>query len=237
MTMTSKFFTSTPAILFASLIPTGLLFAGNADKWYLESDAGINFQQDTFTTFLPSTNPINPVGETKFRPGERVDLKVGYNLNTWIAAELEAGFVYNSITSIASDPVSGVDFKQFPLMANMVLSRHISHNWSVYAGGGAGCIVSQWNCGINVREELSPGFPPVLLVIASPGPATTATDFLFGYQVLAGIKYDISRRWDFKVGYKFFATAEGHDWAMGSADVKTDATMSHSIFAALTYKF
>ena len=76
-------------------------------------------------------------------------------------------------------------------------------------------------------------FPPLFY----PGHAATATDFLFGYQALAGIKYDISRGWDFKVGYKFLATAEGHDWTINGVNVKTDPTMSHSIFASLTYKF
>jgi opacity protein-like surface antigen len=212
------------------MMPTGLLFGGDADSWYLETDAGVNFQQDTLTAFLPS-NPFNPFGETKFRPGERVDLKVGYNPNIWLAIELEAGFIHNDISSIGQDPVSGVDFNQFPIMANIDLSRHIFRNWSVYAGGGAGCIVSQWDCGIQAHNNFP--FPPSFY----PGHAATATDFLFGYQALAGIKYDISRGWDFKVGYKFLATAEGHDWTINGVNVKTDPTMSHSIFASLTYKF
>ena len=152
-------------------------------------------------------------------------------MNMWFAVELEAGFIHNDISSIGPDPVSGVDLNQFPIMANIVLSRHASRNWSVYAGGGVGCIVSQWDCGMQAHE-LFPN-PPTFY----PGHAATATDYLFGFQALAGIRYDISKRWDFKLGYKFLATAEGHDWMISGVEVQTDPTMSHSVFASLTYKF
>jgi opacity protein-like surface antigen len=214
-----------------SLIPAGSLFAGDAGTWYLDADAGINFQQDTFTAFLPSGNPVNPVGETQFRPGERVDLTVGYNANRWLAIELEAGFMHNDISSIGSASVSGVDFNQFPVMLNIVFSRHVFRNWSAFAGGGAGCIVSQWDCGMQLHYNFPS--PPS----ASPGHVATSTDYLFGYQALVGVRYDISRRWDIKLGYKYLATAEGHDWMISGVEVKTDPTMSHSLFATLTYKF
>lgn len=222
-----KSFSSTLAVIFACLIPADLLFAGDVGSWYIGVDGGVNFQQDAFTTFSQGLFS----GEARFAPGEQVDLKVGYNLNTWSAIELGAGFVHNSISSIGADSVSDVDFYQVPIFANIVLSRAIFQNWSVYAGGGVGGVVSQWDCGLLARSNFP--FPPILY----PGHADSETDFLFGYQVLAGVKYDIGKRWDVTVGYKFLATPEGHDWTINGMDVKTDPTMSHSVFAALIYKF
>lgn len=222
-----KLFSSTVAVIFAYLILANVLFAGDTGSWYVGVDAGINIQQNVFTTFDDS--PFS--GETRFAPGEQVNLKVGYNLNTWSAIELGAGFAHNGISSIGSDSVSDVDFYQVPILADIVLNRTIFHNWSVYVGGGVGGVVSLWDCGLSVR------YNPPNPFIFYPGHASTKADFLFGYQALAGVKYNVSKRWDFTVGYKFLATPEGHDWTINGMDVKTDPTMSHSIFAALVYKF
>jgi opacity protein-like surface antigen len=179
------------------------------------------------------------VGETKFRTGERIDLKIGYNLKSWWATEFEAGYIYNNISSIGSAPVGGIGFTQFPIMANVIFSRPVYRGWSVYAGGGLGGIISQWDCGIKFAVKA----PPIPIITYGPGAAATETDCLFGYQAMAGIKYVIGRNWDFSVGYQFLATAAGHDWKLndlnlsGNNTIKMDSTMSHSIIAALTFKF
>lgn len=227
------------AIAFAGLFSAGRLLSGDAGTWYLGTDAGVNLPQNTFTAFPRSPQfPYLPAGETKFRPGERVDLKVGYNIKSWCATELEAGYIYNSISSIGSVPVGGVGFTQFPIMANAIFSQPVYRGWSVYAGGGLGGIISQWNCGVKATIT---GFPPI--VHFGPGQSGTETDCLFGYQALAGIKYVLGKNWDLSLGYQFLATAGGHDWKLndlnlsGNNTIKMDATMSHSIVAALTFKF
>ena len=226
-------------VIFAGLFPPGLLYAGDAGTWYMGTDAGVNLQQTTFTAFPTSpAYPFLPVGETKFRPGERIDLKVGYNVKSWWATELEAGYIYNGISSIGSEPVSGVGFTQFPIMANVIFSRLVSRGWSVYAGAGLGGIVSQWNCGIKGPIRGFP-YPPTFGL----GATDTETDCVFGYQAIAGIKYVLSGNWDFSVGYQFLATTAGHDWKVnnwnfpGNNTITMDSTMSHSIVAALTFTF
>ena len=173
---------------------------------------------------------VNLVGETKFCVGELVDLKGGYNLEPWLAIELEAGFTHNSISSFGPDPVTNADFYQFPIMANIVLSRALYRNWSVYAGSGFGGVVSQWDCGL----QLHGAFP---VPFYYPSRANSDTDFVPAYQVLGGIKYAISGRWDFMVGYKFLGTTEGYSWTINGANVKTDPAILQSVFASLTYKF
>ncbi len=226
-------------VCFVWIFLNDRLFAGDAGTWYVGTDAGINLQQKTFTAFpISPPYPNLPVGETEFRAGERIDLKVGYNLKSWCATELQAGYIYNSISSIGSEPVGGVGFTQFPIMANVIFTQPVYRGWSVYAGGGLGGIISQWDCGVKATVT---GPPPS--VSFGPGPSATETDCLFGYQVLAGIKYVLGKNWDFSMGYQFLATAAGHDWNVNDLNlssnntIKMDSTMSHSFVAALTFKF
>jgi opacity protein-like surface antigen len=228
------------AIVFSGMLPTGQLFAGDAGTWYVGTDAGVKLQQKTFTALpISPLYPFLPVGETEFRPGERIDLKAGYNVKSWCATELEAGYIKNSISTIDSEGGGGVGFKQFPIIANVIFSSPVYRGLSVYAGGGLGAIISQWDCGVRVFS-----FPAVFPVFFSfPGPSPTETDCLFGFQAKAGIKYGFSKNWDFSVGYQFLATAAGHEWKLngvylpGNNTIRMDSTMSHSFFAALTYTF
>jgi opacity protein-like surface antigen len=228
------------AIVFSGMFPTGQLSAGDAGTWYVGTDTGVNLQQKTFTAFPISPQyPNLPVGETEFRAGERIDLKVGYNVKSWCATELEAGYLNNSISTIDSEHVGSVGFTQFPIIANVIFSSPVYRGLSVYAGGGLGGIISQWDCGVKVLS-----FPPLFPVFLSvPGPSATETDCLFGYQAKAGIKYVFSRNWDFSVGYQFLTTAAGHDWKLndvnlpGNNTIRMDSTMSHSFFPALTFTF
>lgn len=228
------------AIVFSGMFPTGQVFAGDARTWYVGTDAGVNLQQKTFTAFpISPAYPNLPVGETEFRPGERIDLKVGYNVKSWCATELEAGYINNSISTIDSDHVGGVGFTQFPIIANVIFSSPIYRGFSAYAGGGLGAIISQWDCG-EKTIFIPYGFPLIFHVL---GQSATETDCLFGYQAKAGVKYVFSRNWDFSVGYQFLATAAGHDWTLngvylpGNNTIRMDSTLSHSFFAALTFTF
>jgi len=221
--------------MVAGLFPSGLLLAGDTNSLYFDLDAGANFQQDTYTKYrAPAYIGIRPTGMARFSPGEALDLKAGYKLNPWLAVELAAGFMQNDIYSIGRFSVHGVDFTQFPLMANFVLSRELSKNWSVYAGGGAGFIVSQWDCGIQIFEKRHIGVPTIAY---HPAHIATANDLVPAYEAMAGIKYAISKSWSLKLGYQFMATTEGHNWTIAAVDVQTNPTMSHSLTLALSYSF
>jgi opacity protein-like surface antigen len=58
------------------------------------------------------------------------------------------------------------------------------------------------------------------------------TDFTFGYQAIAGVKYSLSERCDIGIGYKFLGTSD-HDLGGG---ISMDGTMTHSLLAAITIK-
>jgi opacity protein-like surface antigen len=216
--------------VLAILFSTGSLFAGDTNTWYVGTDAGVNFQREVLTSYSP--NQYFPAAETKFHPGERFDLKLGYNLRSWLAVELDAGLAHNGVSSYRGNSVTDVDFFQFPLMANLILSRQVWHNFSVYGGAGAGGIVGRWDGLAQVRFDFNPN-----VFRFETGRAEGDLDCVPGFQALGGIKYAIGDHWDLRLGYKFLSTTEGNDWTISGREVRTDVAVSQSVFAALTYKF
>jgi len=228
-----KFYTFALAFLVVSRFQSGLLLAGETNTLYFDVGAGANFQQDTDAKF--SGEPYTEMGKARFSPGEEIELKAGYKPYQWLAVELAAGFIQNNISSIGTYPVQGVDFTQFPVMANIVLSREVFRNWSVYVGAGAGFIVSQWDCALQPYVKISHnGLPSIGYY---PFHQTTASDLVPGYEAMAGIRYKLAKCWSLKLGYQFLATTEGHNWTIDSEEVKTNPTMSHSLTLSLTYSF
>lgn len=200
-------------------------FAEDRSGWYVGVEGGATFQQDlTFHVEPVVFRPYNI--SAAFDPGPCIRLRAGYDFNRFLGLELEAGYSENDIATLNGTPlpISGAVIRQVPVMANVVLTHPLSSRWSVYFGGGVGGVVSQWNLG--------PGPIYATLNVTSP-----ATDFTFGYQGTAGIRYELSHHWDCGIAYKFLGTAGHHEWAFGSESIVADPTFAHSIVASITFHF
>jgi opacity protein-like surface antigen len=220
----------------AAVPPLAAADTGSAGTWYVGTDAGVALQQQVggvkvngYPAQLVSTGPTI----FRFDPGERADLKVGYNITENWAVELEGGESDNGISTtphaIATPlpvpfghPTAPFDYGhlwQAPLLLSGIYKYSFTDKWQGYGGIGVGAVVSD-------------------LRLSNAYDRTDRADCRFGYQLQLGVKYLISSRWECALEYKFLGTT-GHEWNFGSdvGDVKTDATMSHSILLSVAYKF
>lgn len=151
-------------------------------------------------------------GKLSFDPGLRVDLSGGVQLARSWKAEVELGFIYNGGNSVGDEPLvsHNPDYCQVPLMGNVSYTLPLRGPVSAYVGAGIGGV---W--GVLWHDILG----------SEDGVA-------FGYQAFAGVKYALNEDLDLGLAYKFLGTTE-HD--LGSERV--DGAFSHSILAAITFKF
>ena len=185
----------------------------SANKLYFGADAGLALQQDV---------TVKDTGGAKisFDPGLRLDVAVGYHFTEALAAEFQTGVIYNSIDKYGGVSLSSVgvssDLYQIPLMANVIYKLPVGRTVTAYLGAGVGGVYSDFYTDVY-------GY----------GVGIHTTDFTFGYQGIAGVKYAINDRMDLGIAYKFLGTTD-HDLGSGA---KSDGTMTHSVLVAFTLKF
>lgn len=186
-------------------LASSLLAQDSPGRWYLGLDAGLALQQDL---------TVQDTGGARFEfdPGFRLDVGGGVHLSRSWKAELELGFIYNSVSSVGGESVGsgGPDYFQVPIMANVIYTLPLHGPISAYAGAGVGGVYGLLWTDLFGSED----------------------SFAFGYQGILGVKYALNDSLDLGLSYKLLGTIE-HD--LGAARV--DGALSHSILAAFTFKF
>lgn len=202
--------------------------AARAESWsdnlYLHADIGPAFVPNTTTKAIGvfGGSFFASQGRLEFDPGIRGDLSLGYNLTKSWAVELEAGAVWNPIQS------SENSFYQVPIMFKTRYQVSLNKSWKVYFGAGAGEVI-----GIFEGEFLDPNFHVPLRI--------SDMNTAFGYEAEAGIKYNLSRRFEIDLGYRFLGVNE-YDWNFQrrfayTVNLRTDDIFTHSAQLSLTWKF
>jgi opacity protein-like surface antigen len=152
-----------------------------------------------------------------FDPGVRFDVSLGYHLTKALAADFQTGFIYNSVDRIAGTSLSDIgasaDFYQIPLLLGLSYTVPIHGPIKGFLGAGLGGVISRFSGN-------------------SSGGNIDHTDFTFGYQGVAGIKYEFNDRMDVGLAYKFLGTTD-HDFGSGT---KSDGTMAHCIMVSFQMK-
>ena len=120
-------------------------------------------------------------------PGVRFGIAGGFNFNPFLGAEIETGFIYNSIKSVigpgGSVPVDG-SLSHVPIMANIVLRYDQPNSPFVpYGGGGAGGDLSIFSD--NAADD-------------------SDTKFNFAWQAFAGVRYKLNETMSLGFAYKYY---------------------------------
>lgn len=155
----------------------------------------------------------------------------GWQINRWIAAELETGAVYTHMDRIYDGGASGsahASLIDIPLTANLVLRyERPEHRWSGYIRGGFGAAGGRFSMsGADEGEATSRG---------------TDWDVVLAYRLGAGAGYRISNRWSVELGYELFGTG-GSAWDLHYEDGEPvrmgfDSVRVHSLQCAFKFQF
>ncbi len=145
-------------------------------KWYLGLDAGLALQPDITLKYAGGEDRL------VFDPGVRLGLSGGVHLHPSWRAELELGFIYNSVDARTQD------YFQMPILANLIYSVPLRGPFSAYAGAGVGGVYTVFWTDLWSTEE----------------------GLAFGYQGIAGVKYALNDGLDVGLSYKLLGTIE-HD--------------------------
>jgi opacity protein-like surface antigen len=140
--------------------------------------------------------------------GYRIGLAGGYNLNKWAAIELETGFIYNEFKDSNGDAWLGM----VPVLANAVFRYENKTKFVPFVGAGAGGAFSILDA-----------------------PIDSDTDFVFAWQLMAGVDYKIGENMCLGVKYKYFGTGDqSYDFGPG---IKLKDIVTHSVGVAFTWHF
>ncbi|HEY1788041.1 MAG TPA: hypothetical protein VGJ73_07795 [Verrucomicrobiae bacterium] len=152
--------------------------------FYAGTDAGLNLTSD-----------LNAPGVSiSLRPGVRGDGSVG---RAWkvadelsVAAELEAGILYNTLdkaTTGGQSIAAGGSLTDVPLLAHAVLRWQFHTHWIAYAGAGVGC-----------------AFSSLHLNAGGSNYGLNGTDVDFAWQGMTGVRYRFGSN-EIGLGYEYFS--------------------------------
>jgi opacity protein-like surface antigen len=185
---------------------------GQTNRLYLNAGAGVVIQQ--------SVN-IKGGDKIEFDRGFRFDAGLGCRCAKYLSAEIETGVIYTGIDKIGGITVSsyggGANLYQVPLVAGLVYRPSSQCPFKPYIGLGVGGVAT-------------------VVDLKTPLGNVNDADFAFCYQCMAGVKYDLGKRVELGLAYKFLGTTD-HRWADQGVTLDTQRTMSHSILATLTWSF
>jgi opacity protein-like surface antigen len=199
--------------------------AQSDSKFYLDVKTGVSLPQDLSI----QSGSFGSTDSIKFETGLRADVGVGYNLCPSFAVELATGVIWNSVRSIAGNPLSdygaSADLYQIPLMVNGIYNIPLHGNFKPYIGVGVGGVIGELS-GSNIPLFYYPG----------ANQTYSDVDFTFAYQATVGFKYSLGPHAQIGLTYEFLGTTD-HSWTDQNVPLKTDGTQSHSIMATFTWRF
>lgn len=203
-----------PFLIAAGILPLATSAVGQdfSPHAYLSADIGAAFQQAL---------RIRGGDLIDFHNGVRGDVALGYQVKEWVALELQTGVVWNTGDKIGGTTLSSfggrMDLYQVPILGNVIFSTPAWHGLKPYIGGGFGGTAGT-------------------LHFERPLGSIRNTDFVFSYQAMGGLNYEISEHIEIGVGYKYLQT-DNHDWIENGVTLQTQGTGTHSVTASFCWKF
>lgn len=181
------------------------------DQCYMSMDAGLALQEGiTLKDTLYGGS-----AKVEMDPGFRFDVDLGFRLSSSWRIGLESGIIYNSVTSIGGAPISdssaSLDLYEFPLLFTVTYEIPPQGPLTAYVSAGVGGVATWF-----YEDQFN-----------------YSSDLTAGYQVAAGVNYELNKNWELGVAYKLLGTTE-RDFGDG---IKADGNLTHSFLAALAIRF
>lgn len=213
------------ALAFASLsnanaADTASMYPQWLYGWY---EAGPSFVEPAELRNFPG-GELTDDNEVKFDPGFHFGIAIGRELTPYIRVEVESGFNYNAMSSMAGADSNDANFYRVPILANLVLQYPNKTGIVPVIGAGAG---AQWL--VLDAQNVSLGF--TTLDEQSEG-------WTFSYQVYGGVNYHF--REDMSLGvFYHYNVADSPSWDFESVDgnFKLNSLRTHSVSLTFGWRF
>jgi outer membrane protein OmpA-like peptidoglycan-associated protein len=189
------------------------LFAGPG-AWYIGGEGGWTSLNDTKASGSAGSATV------KYNSGWNAGARFGYQTGPW-RFEGEYRHQENGIGSIAGHSVSGTTTAD-AVMANAIYDFSLNSQFSPHIGGGIGAV--------DLNTSASFGGTNVL---------SNNSDWEFGYQAIAGLRYSFNPNWALDVDYRYLGTAGANGKfapALGGGKFSYNYN-SNNLVASLTYVF
>jgi len=213
----------------ALLVGLGAVMAQAQDYSYLPPDAGPVFRMGIGPSFfengeltqfgVPVSSPVT------YQPGVAFDAAFGWAFNRYVALDFESGYIGARIDNVPGYTSDDSYLYNIPFLANVTLSCPIPRTIVVpYIGVGAG--------GADVIFDTDNFADATDTVVGREN------DVVFAWQAFAGLRFRLARNLSLGVGYQYFATADPtFTYPPDNFSVKFDGVKTHSVMAALEWKF
>jgi len=194
---------------------------------YFRAGAGPAFTQDGmvkgFTGFAPGN-------EIEYRTGFALEGAVGFAFNEWVAIEFESSWIGNEINAVEGFAHDDTFLYHAPLLVSVTLQQRIPQTIvTPYLRAAVGGAVTIFD---------TEGF--------SNGTATLfgeASDFVFAYQLAAGLRFDLNDQMSIGIGYKYFSTEDStfkYEALFGGgpdARLEIEGVRTHVVLVTFDMKF
>jgi opacity protein-like surface antigen len=184
--------------------------------WYFGGEGGWTTLEDQTGTLLGV--PIRQ----NFNDGFNVGARAGYEWGPWRFEE-EFRFQQNSDTSFGFGPFTrkaNGDRNAYAFMSNAIYDFTLGWPITPHIGAGIGVV--------GLRDGVG---------IAGIGSFANSTDWEFGYQGIAGVRYNINPALAFDVDYRYLATTDPTFHSKFGGAAYTSGYSTHSILASLSLRF
>jgi opacity protein-like surface antigen len=214
--------------LFASVASIALISTAQAQEgnWYAGAGLGANWLDDVGATFVGGTI----TAEADFDTGWVMTGAVGYRWD-YLRLEFELAYRDNQSDSVTFNfvPITNTvfaDVTYFSQMVNLLWDIPLGEAANLYVGGGIGGVLVEGDAGGVINSALI---------------AMDDDDYVFAYQGIAGVSFDISDNMELYAEYRYFKTDEfefaGTATLPPTSFTIVDDPESHSALIGVRYHF
>lgn len=233
------------AVAFSWANAQAQLFGGGPGAWYFGGEGGWTMLEDQSGTFT-SKGPVPPAGHAAitqtFNDGFNVGARAGYEWGPWRFEE-EFRFIENPLNSVSfsASPFTGAggtstnvsgDRRGYAFMTNAIYDFNIGWALTPHLGAGIGAVTLHDSISAKPFSLYGPG--------AAGNHISSSSTIEFGYQAIAGVRYNINPSLAFDLDYRYLGTsdptfgASSKTFAFGSY---SSGYGTHSLMASLSLRF